>query len=368
MDEPWPNLRVWCRRHGRTTCEDCLHSIIRDEDGSIPDPINDARIPYPESGHSVEPRFELVTNASNKSLGFDGRRVIEEVYQYSCGNCQLVYWDDGGTSNRGAHPSHICSNGQRYIQAWVRPMKFSRESGKIECSAYFIFDHISKMNATYKCMSKSDYGTADWNLENSEIAALTQLLTYVEDKLIPYRKQLTNDYLFTNSEYFASQAWRFQLIVLTSLNPAALDLLLRAHKLKYSARRKAFVEKNALGIVTSKIPVTEERWYQMASFVRKVKNLAALGIPVYWHPMEPDKRYEAARAGFMNEPPTLPAPQSEVLEDYPDPEEEDLIEGDSFDNFPSHEGFEAVESDNPEESPELPSPLATFYRMFPHRR
>ncbi|KAI0152503.1 hypothetical protein F4776DRAFT_602077 [Hypoxylon sp. NC0597] len=349
--------RLECKLHGVRTCNICLHCITEAADGSIPDPIDDPRIPYPESKHSIKPRFEFLGDVPMATLSNEQTNP-DELREFACEQCELRYWGGDGMGTYAVHPSHICANGLRFIPVWVHPIMFSRNSERVECSAFFIFDTKSKMNATYKCMSKSDYGSADWNLENSEIAALTQLLTYVEEKLIPYRKLLTNDYLYTNSEYFAARAWRFHLIVVTSLNPAVLSLLLRAHKLKYSSRRKAFVERNVLGMVTSKIPTTEERWYQMVSFVQKVKDLAALGIQVYWDTMEHDKCYETARAKFVDQPSQLPVPQREVLEDDADFEEEDLVVDNSFEYLPIHEGFEAVESEDPEGSPEM---LATLF-------
>ncbi|OTA89911.1 hypothetical protein M434DRAFT_34026 [Hypoxylon sp. CO27-5] len=359
MDSWLRTGRLQCKLHGLRVCDVCLHCITEAPDGSIPDPIDAPRIPYPESKHSLKPRFELLGDVPVELL-FNKPLNPNEFHEFACEECGLRYWAGDGKGQHEVHPSHICANGQRYIQVWVYPIKFSRKFEKVECSASFIFGHKSKMNATYKCMSKSDSGNADWNLENSEIAALTQLLTYVEEKLIPYRKLLANDYLHTNSEYFAARAWRFNLLVVTSLNPAVLDLLLRVHKLKYSSRRKAFVERNALGLVTSKIPTTEERWYQMVSFVQKVKNLAALGIRIYWDTMRHDDHYEAARASFLDDPSQLPAPQNEVLKDDTKDGEDDLIVSDSFDHLPSHEGFEAVESDDPEESPEM------IASLFPH--
>ncbi|KAI1142441.1 hypothetical protein F5Y05DRAFT_226762 [Hypoxylon sp. FL0543] len=387
METPPPPFRgqLHCKSHGRLTCKVCLHSINADLDGYIGHP-REVRYGCSESEHSVEARFEYFNDRATRLLGFhdglgptDRRRRLADDFSigtqfkqdvdFGCDECALRYWAGGGIGMYGVHPSHICSNGQRYILAWACPFKFARGVEMIECSAYFHFNDRSPMNINYKCMLRPDEGTADSNLDNAEIAALTQLLTHVEEKLIPHRKELVKDYLYTNSEYFAGQAWRFRLVVFTYLKPDVLELLLKAHQMEYSAKRKAFIERDMQGVVTKRFRATKERQYQTARFIQKVKDLASLGIQVYWARMEDDARYMAARTRFMDDPYQFPEPRNQVLDDVrnePNVEQEegqtigeDLIEGDSFEYQPGHEGFEAVESENPEESSEMITGLET---------
>ncbi|KAI0840740.1 hypothetical protein F5Y06DRAFT_229152 [Hypoxylon sp. FL0890] len=384
--------RLHCEQHGRLTCKVCLHSINADLNGYIENPEK-FKYDCPESEHSVKPRFEYFAGRAVELLGFrDGmspthrRQSVRDDFHpitnpklygdFACKECGLRYLAGGGIGMYGAHPSHVCADGQRYILVRVYPIKFARGVERIECTTHFYFNDNSKMDVIYTCMSRSDQGSADWNLENAEIAALTQLLTHVEEKLIPHRKELVEGYVYTNSTYFAGQAWRFNLLVLTSLNRDVLDLLLKAYNLKYSVKRKAFVERNVLGFVTKKFPATEERRYQVVSFIRKVRDLASLGIQVYWRHMKSNKTKAAARARFLDDPYQFPEPRYEVLEDDPNAlnleqeggqitGEEDLLDGDSFQDLPSHYEFEAVEIKNPEESSEVSGLLETHRDVSP---
>ncbi|KAI1770276.1 hypothetical protein F4818DRAFT_271535 [Hypoxylon cercidicola] len=371
--------RLLCRDHNRLTCLVCLHSI-NSIDGFMPTP-EISRFPCPESAHSVEPRFELFKPHNISLYGLHqglspqqrehsnaDRRIPQLVFpeegdnRFDCESCGLTYYTEGGPGYADIHPSHVSADGKRYVTVAVEPITFGRHLDKIDCITKFWFSSQNhELNSTYVCSSRPDFGTVDWNLENAQISALVVLFEIVEDKVIPHRQKLIDDAVYTNSEYFAGQSWRFQLIVYTMLSPATLDVLLRAHKLQYSRKRKAFVERNALGLVSKKYPVTEERQRQIVYFIRMIKRLAELGIQVFWHRLDPSNTYKKARKAFMDQPSQLPKPQGKMkaqadvdLElNESQEEEEDLVEsdalveellaGDSPEALPAHEDLDAVE-------------------------
>ncbi|KAI1377637.1 hypothetical protein F4677DRAFT_458969 [Hypoxylon crocopeplum] len=360
--------QLLCEGHDRFTCFECLHSInvTVDKSGAL---HIEKWIDCLKTTFSVEPRFEKF-DVSLSLLGLqDGLSPADRkkheanlpIHQdnhrrdirFFCRECGFSYLAGGGPGPSGAHPSHSL-NGQRYIGVSITPVKFSRQFEKIECLAAFTFGPESKLNAAFACSSKSDEGDVKSNLANSEIAVLTQLLQYIEDFIVPYREDLVKGWINTNSGYFHGQAKRFQLVVLTTMDANVLDLLRQAHELKYSQKRKAFIKKNVLGLVTKRYPVTEERRYQVASFIRVLKHLAVLGISVFWQRRETSAT-QAAKKAFMNEPYKFrethhkEAPpqddESEVLDT------DDELEGDSFDNMSDHDGFEAVKYESPRVDP-----------------
>ncbi|KAI1802852.1 hypothetical protein F4811DRAFT_372881 [Daldinia bambusicola] len=353
--------RLYCPQHKLLTCKVCLHSINIGNHGILPK--DTTGFPCAESAHSVEPRFELAQKGV-ADLGYvDGlhpdqryKMVNPEVpafinrghLYYDCEACGLTYAAGGGPGSFGAHPSHICSDGERYVIAVLRPKKFLRATNKIECQAHFNFGHESPMNTSYQCVTKSDAGTIDWNLDNVEIAALTRLLHHVIDVVIPHRKTLVNDYIYTNSAYFAGQAQRFQLIVVTSLKEPLLHFLGKVIGLKYSSKRKAYIERNKLGFVSKKHPATEERRYQISSFIRMIKHLAAEGIQVHWWPGQAES-LKVARKTFWTEPyaagmdPPADVLSSDEIEPNDEVAEDDLVAGDSLVGLPDHREFQDVE-------------------------
>ncbi|KAI0594978.1 hypothetical protein F4775DRAFT_605556 [Biscogniauxia sp. FL1348] len=318
---------VFCTRHGFPTCHICLHSINTNHYGDIL-----TFSPGSESHHKVDPLFDGVMKpiynliGSRDGLGpavekadikdrsahelFDmnldikGTTVAGLPYYY-CSKCELAYLAGGGPGRYQAHPSHINYDNRRYIIAGAFPEKYNRSLNKISCKAAYLFGgDNSSYNAVYEIKVGSDNGSVEWNLDNADISALTGFLAYVEKYIIPKRKALVREVVHTNSSYFAGQAWRFQLVVITSLNPKLLKLLLKAHKLKYSKKRGAFIERK-LGIVTKKYPASEERRAQISWFVDSVKHLADLGIQIYWRSVIPSAETTEARKAFRNQPPTV---------------------------------------------------------------
>ncbi|KAI0109870.1 hypothetical protein F4814DRAFT_461089 [Daldinia grandis] len=369
--------RLYCPQHKLLTCKVCLHSVNVANYGKIPK--DTAEFPCPESAHSVEPRFGLPRRdvidlgyldglrpeERNKIAHFEIPTFINDGRPYyDCEACGLTWAAGGGPGSFGAHPSHVCSDGERYLVAVVRPTKFVRALEKIECHAYFNFGHNSPMNVGYKCVAKSDLGTADWNLDNAELAALTRMLHHVAEKVFPYRKKLVNEHIYTNSAYFAGQAQRFQLLVATSLSKNLLHFLGNVHDLKYSSKRQAYVEKNRLGMVVKKYRVTEERRYQISSFIRMIKHLAAAGIQVHWWPGKAETS-TSARKVFMDQPSAFPPPPpsepqlilpfaSEAVDSGDDMAEDELIDADSLEAMPDHGEYQDVEYvSDPEEDDKM---------------
>ncbi|KAF3061314.1 hypothetical protein GL218_04229 [Daldinia childiae] len=368
--------RLYCPQHKLLTCKVCLHSVNVTNYGRIPKDTTE--LSCPESAHNVEPRFELISKGV-VDLGYlDGLRpeernklaylkipkmVNEGRPYYDCEACGLTWAAGGGPGSFGVHPSHVCPDRERYLIAVVRPTNFVRGLEQIECHAYFNFGHDSPMNINYKCMAKSDLGTADWNLDNAHLAALTRMLHHVSAKVLPYRKKLVHEHIYTNSAYFAGQAQRFQLLLVTSLNQNLLHFLGKVHDLKYSAKRKAYVEKNRLGIVVKKYPATAERRYQISSFIQMIKHLAADGIQVHWIPGKVDASADA-REAFMDEPSVLtpPAPPkepnppfaSEAVDSGDEMTEDELVDADSLDGIPDHEDYQDIEYTlDPEEDDDI---------------
>ncbi|KAI1503196.1 hypothetical protein F5X99DRAFT_407276 [Biscogniauxia marginata] len=238
-------------------------------------------------------------------LSLDTQGLLAGLPYYYCRECQLTYVAGGGPGRYKAHPSHINYDNHRYLIAAIIPEEYERSLRNITCRASYIFGSPnSPHNGLYEVSVNSDPGSVEWNFDNAEILALTGLLCNVEKNIIPRRKDLVRDALYTNSSYFEGQAWRFRLVVITPLNPAVLKLLLKAHKLKYSKRRSAFVE-TRLGFLTKKYPASNERRTQVSCFVETVKRLAELGIQVYFRSIFPTLETTKARKAFMNQPSTL---------------------------------------------------------------
>ncbi|KAI1458057.1 hypothetical protein F4805DRAFT_426403 [Annulohypoxylon moriforme] len=366
-------VRLFCEKHSRLTCHQCLHSMNSVKDGFIPVPQLMSRIPCPEQAHSVEPvfgSFRLTAALEGFHEGLspeDRQKYMTDLAEpqdgsdfqdrfVDCVRCGLTYISTGGRVPH-SHPSHVALDGQRYICTTVEPVSFSRSFNKIQCEANFMFSYsTSKMNAAFACMAKSDSGSGTWNLDNAEIAVLVQLLRHVENEIIPYRKSLIEKQLYTNSDYFAGQASRFNLLVFTAIDKDLLRFLLRAHQFQYSAKRKAFVERNSLGIIYKRYPITEERHYQVVSFVGMINRLASLGIRVYWQHVHPDEEYIAAKQGFMHDPHgkddfrdvsgvLVPNNEKGMLEED---DVQDLFEPAALSSLPSHEGYEPIERESPE--------------------
>ncbi|KAI6085341.1 hypothetical protein F4821DRAFT_279303 [Hypoxylon rubiginosum] len=364
--------RLYCPDHGRLTCSVCLHSI-NSVNGFIPTPDSSSVFTCAESAHSVEPTFERfkptyaffgfhdgLSPDERKKYKTDNKNpqiAFKEVETpiHDCRECGLMYWKQGGPGYADIHPSHVAGDGNRYIVAFVEPFKFERRLDKVVCTANFWSSvENTKLARVYEVFSRPDDGTADWNLDNVQISALVQLLHMVEQVIIPHRKKLIEDFVYANSEYFIGKSRRFQLIVVTTMSEDCLDLLLRAHKLKYSKSRKAFIERNALGLVSKKYTVTDERRRQIVYFLRMVKKLAVDGIEVLWSSGKPDERFYEARRVFLNQPSTLTKPQNVFPQETKcgvelepnetqDVADEDLLEDDSLDALPPREGFDAVE-------------------------
>ncbi|KAI8957662.1 hypothetical protein F5Y11DRAFT_363473 [Daldinia sp. FL1419] len=348
MDESHP----YCRAHGFSTCYVCLHSINVGRDGTIPDyPLEHKYIETVQHKHIVEPKFEKM-RVSIADRGYqDGIHpnsrddkakklpiaINNGARYYECEKCRLRYLAGGGPGSYGAHPSHVWPDNQRYVTAVGRAIKFARTLLGIECLANFDFGYNSPMNVNYKCTVKPDEGTVDWNLDNAELATLTRLLHHVADKVVPYRKQLVNGHVRTNSEHFALQARRFHLVLCTFLDPYILDLISRAQTLKYSTKKKAYYENNRFGVAKRKWAATEERRYWISNFIQMIKKLAAEGIQVSWLYTRSDTS-DAARRAFREQPfaisqsipenyhPSSPAPVESKEEEL----DEGMVRGDAL--------------------------------------
>ncbi|KAI1763620.1 hypothetical protein GGR53DRAFT_359711 [Hypoxylon sp. FL1150] len=301
--------RLCCAVHSKPTCYECLHSITYTADGVLPGTHADERAPCSERAHSVEPlfkQFELIPEMfkhKEKARWNDG--VIDCTF---CNRCKLSFIT-GDPSIKASCPSHVLQNDQRYVAVTVMPLRYSRriDLERIECAAALTLGPTGyQVNARFNSFSRPDEGDADGNLDNVEIAAIVKALEAVEERMIPHRKRVTERAVYTNSAYFAGEAWRFQLVIITPTDPEVLSFLLGAHKLQYSFKRKAFVERNSMGFVTKKFPVTEERRYQVASFIRAVKRLATVfGIQVHLAYTTNIKR-AVARENFKNPMDTIP--------------------------------------------------------------
>ncbi|KAI1386515.1 uncharacterized protein F4822DRAFT_319195 [Hypoxylon trugodes] len=360
--------RLYCMPHHRLTCWECLHSINAGISGHIPNPETQSGIRCKQSAFIVEPKFEMFHNTS-AILGFhcglspeDQVKLADhmlpqfhtEFNNQPCEDCRLCYFSPGGQLT--THPSHICTNMERYVQVAIRPYKFSRTSNQIECSATFFFGEFypaSPMTASYVSKSKPDECSMDWNLDNAEIASVVECLRHVEKKLVPYRKSLVKDYLYTNSEYFAGKSWRFQLVVYTQLNEHVLKTLLEAHKLKFSKSRKAYIDRNTIGLAKKVFPASEERRYRISSFIYRINKLALLGIQVFFVHTERDPDHIKARRSFWEQPKGQVFPQAAFNEsEYNDDQgqydeelrEDDLLDGDDLRDPTGHAGFESVET------------------------
>ncbi|OTB08248.1 hypothetical protein M426DRAFT_8055 [Hypoxylon sp. CI-4A] len=363
--------RLYCKEHGRLTCLVCLHSINALPDGSIPDPARD-QIPCSRLEHRIEPtfsRFEITLERRGYTIGLSpadrNKYETDQVYKITvpqisrselyyfrdCAKCGLHHFT-GGNRESAIHPSHITPDGQRYFAFEVHPFEISRAFSKIKFTSEFYFRAESKLNAGYTVEVSPDDGSSDWNIENGLIASTAEGLRYVAKTIVPYWEKVVQDFLYTNSEYFARRAKRFALVVVVPFSRSTLDLLLEAHKLKYDYKRKAYVKKNALGFTRARYPATEERRYQVSNLIRRVRELGLMGIEVHWYRCEIVEDFRAARAKFLNKPyirkasdglqpmVTQEVPQDDIAED-----EGDLIDGDSFDRLPSHDDFVAVRSE-----------------------
>ncbi|KAI5921612.1 hypothetical protein F4810DRAFT_677833 [Camillea tinctor] len=314
--------------HGFPTCHVCLHSINTNHNGDIL-----TFTPESESHHKVEPLFDGTMKPVSNLIGYreglgptvekadikDRSANSNEVFDmnldtkgetvaglpyYYCSDCGFAYLAGGGPGRYQSHPSHVNYDNRRYIIAGAFPEKYNRSLNKISCRAAYLFGGDNSYNAVYEIKVGSDNGSADWNLDNADISVLTGLLAHVEKYIVSKRKELVRNALNTNSGYFAGQAWRFQLVVITSLRPKLLKLLLKAHKLKYSKKRSAFIERK-LGIITKKYPASDERRAQITWFVDSVKHLAELGIQIYWRSVVPSAQTTDARKAFTNQPSTM---------------------------------------------------------------
>ncbi|KAI6085340.1 hypothetical protein F4821DRAFT_150749 [Hypoxylon rubiginosum] len=319
-------------------------------------------MPCPETAHSVAPlfkQFELIPEMFGP--GEETRAWKEQVIKcFFCKDCKLSYIMGSDSSIKATCPSHVLQNRQRYVAITVTPLRFYHriDIERVECSAALTLGPSGhRVNAQFNCFSRPDPGDADGNLDNMEIAAIIKALEAVEERMIPHRQRVTEKAVYTNSSYFAGQAWRFQLVLMTPTDPNILSFLIEAHKLQYSFKRKAFVERNSRGSVTKKYPVTEERRYQVASFIRSVKRLASVfGIQVHLahttnfkhavarenfkNPMDviPKGRNLLAQ-GKKNKPPVPPARTSSLRHKAPGfqdkskgdkEEEEEFLAGDSL--------------------------------------
>ncbi|XDG09419.1 hypothetical protein ABKA04_009034 [Annulohypoxylon sp. FPYF3050] len=298
-------------------------------------------------GLNPEDQKKLLTDLS---VPQDGRRL--DSYMAACGYCGLDYINTGGQSK--SHPSHAGANGQRYFLATIRPYEYARSGDKFTCTADFLFSHFdSKINIAFECLSKADSSPTEWNLDNAEIAAMVKFMRYVEDVVIPHRKNIVYKTLYTNSDYFAGQAWRFNLLVHTTINREVYDFLLVAHRLEYSAKRKAFVKRNAFNIVTKTYPVTEERRFHTVGFIKMNQRLALLGIRVYWQLPRTKQITTAAKERFYGIAPQLSSqnvghiwqPESSTQERIDEWMQEVFV--DPSQGLPSHEGYEAIQRQSP---------------------
>ncbi|KAI0387766.1 hypothetical protein F5Y04DRAFT_286772 [Hypomontagnella monticulosa] len=286
-------------------------------------------------------------------LKWEWQEIVDSSHY--CEQCGLRYLNPpSGFQTVQNHPSHTMPDGQRCLVAALRPYKFSRNLNHIECDAVFAFSpvHPHNWSVSYKCKSRPDDMNADSNLDNATIAAMTQMLCYVRDEIIPYRQRLVRD--------IPVQAWNDQFIIWTPLGEPILKLLLRAEKLQFSKSRQALVRRNVVGVVTEKHPVTSERRYHIASFVRLMRHLGRMGAQVHWRSRS-DERCGKARRAFMNQPIDLTRAQNlkpqvggydggqhrgilrveeieEMEENWP---ADDLIESDDYDDPPDIHDFDA---------------------------
>ncbi|KAI1650632.1 uncharacterized protein F4817DRAFT_368043 [Daldinia loculata] len=355
--------RLYCEKHMLMTCKVCLHSVNVANDGTIPK--NASGLPRLHGVYVVRPRFQLAHTHDIDRLGYvdglypDKERKLPRIDllkainnghpYYDCNACGLTFLAGGGPGSFAAHPSHVCSDGQRYLIARLSVSKFTCDSGKTVCHGSFFFGHKSPSNVHYQCIGKIDTRSAEWNLDNSELGTLIELLLHVEKDIFPHRRDLVDEHVYTNSAYFAGQARRFQLIVITTLSETLLNFLDKVQTLKYSQKRQAYYEKNRFGVVKRMYPATEERRRLISKFIAGLKSLAKLGIPVHWCPGS-KSMYE--KRVFLNESYVLPPALNESQNDPPaekdvepgeDVDEDELIEGDSLEGIPDHDQCQNVE-------------------------
>ncbi|KAI1657948.1 hypothetical protein F4813DRAFT_389211 [Daldinia decipiens] len=365
--------RLYCEKHMLMTCKICLHSVNVASDGTIPKNATD--LFRPDGIYAVEPQFQLAHTLDIDRLGYidglhpDKERKLPHIDllkainngspYYDCNSCGLTYLAGGGPGSFAAHPSHVCSDGERYLIARLSASKFTCDSKKTVWHGSFHFGDKSPLNAHYQCIGKIDSRSAEWNLDNSELGTLTQLLTSVEKEVFPHRRKLVDEHVYTNSAYFAGRARRFQLIVITTLSKTLLSFLGRVQTLKYSPKKQAYYENNRFGIVKRMYPTTEERRRLTAKLFAGLKRLAKLGIQVHW---SPGTKSMYKKRVFLNEPHVVPPVLNESQNDPPaekdvepgeDVEEDELIEGDSLEGIPDQDQFQNIEYvPSPEEDAE----------------
>ncbi|KAL7627694.1 hypothetical protein AAE478_001888 [Parahypoxylon ruwenzoriense] len=299
-----------------------------------------------QPAHSVKPVFERFRP---EEATFFGNMILRSSY---CEKCDLTFMSNPG--EYGSHPSHACSDGQRYLVVRIEPYRFFQHGGLVNCWATYYFGKTKyKTELNYTGPADLDSGSEHWNLDNAEIATLCLLVKAMEENIIPLRRKILSDAMQTNNAEFLAAALKCQLIVYTSINRDLLDFLLLAPELRYSKSREAFV-KTSMGFVTKKYPVTQERRLQIAAFIKSVKYLAyEHGIQIRWVSVEPSTKTKAARAAFAEGPQPVPKTLSGLVNAYGNPGssydphgdelflgvdtaertvDEDLLEGDSFED------------------------------------
>ncbi|KAI5868406.1 hypothetical protein GGS23DRAFT_545314 [Durotheca rogersii] len=323
------NRSLVCERHGLWSCLVCLHHIDLGGQETPYHPDYVSWIPCSESDRGVEPLFEKFVpddeldahsggRKTNRGVaGSKSRRPMTAGYCSKCG----FSWMASDELLTTTHPSHICADGHRYMTIIVDVASYKRKLGDISCEAVFLFGpEPCELRFRYEVVTPSDDGTADWNLDNSQIASLWELMLLVKKCVMPDRAQQVREVVFTNSAHFAHRAAAFRLLVAAHIDPALLKFLLKAHKLKYSRARRAFVQ-TRMGFVTRKYPTTPIRRFHVARFVICVMELAAAGVQVFWVPCRPSSHEKAARAAFMDDP-----YQRKIPDPTPGPVEEDEVE------------------------------------------
>ncbi|KAI1331016.1 hypothetical protein F5Y16DRAFT_395985 [Xylariaceae sp. FL0255] len=212
----------------------------------------------------------------------------------------------GGNPNVTVHPSHIML-GHRYMVTAVRTSRHGRQNGMLVCDVETSFGgHYSSQfdSMGWEVSCDPDNGTASDNLDNLEIKAITRFLRYVRKEVIPRHNRTIQSRLYTNAQDFETLAFRFKLIVLTSLNPAVLDFLLVAHELRYNQNQQAYVDR-MIGITTRSYRCGPRRRELVEDFMRNLMLLADLGIEVYWRLCKPTQETIDSKRQFMETKSTL---------------------------------------------------------------
>ncbi|KAI2620082.1 hypothetical protein GGR54DRAFT_116036 [Hypoxylon sp. NC1633] len=299
--------RLYCENHGLLTCKVCLHSINAGHDGSILDPKEEP-FPCSDSALKVEPLFERFVPTIQHCGYHDGLSPEDKkeaakvktkgefpfaIPIIPCDECRLAYLStNGSVSNVARHPAHVSADGQRYIQVSVRPQEVRYEGGqKFKHSVDFFF-HAGRIIQWTFVTGIDGGGVLEWNRDNCELYSLRYLLFYVQNNIIREQSDTVMPFVYSNSRYFEEKATHFTLVVRTPLSTVAMDTLLNAHKMKFNAKRQAFIRRNMVGIVTKVYPVTELRRFLIQQYIQRVKELAEHGVQVLLHqkPVDPDGR------------------------------------------------------------------------------